>query len=161
MVPGTGPSVGRGSAATAGGAGGKLTVCGAASDGAGRWASTFSSAARTWASTDSASRGLLSGDSASRGLLSGAVVPVVIGLWAGAAWVAFTVVRAGRLAAGPASGAAAAAGRGSSASAEAGGTGWGGWGGWARGVLDTTPLALGALWMAAGVGAGSRVGQGK
>ena len=94
--------------------------------------------------------------SASWGLLSGAVVPVVIGLWDGAAWVAFTVVRAGRLAAGPASG--AAAGRGSSASAEAGGTGWGGW---ARGVLDTTPLALGAVWMAAGVGAGSRPGQGK
>ena len=93
------------------------------------------------------------------GLLSAALVPAGIGLWEGAAWVAFAVVRAGRLAAGPASG--AAAGRGSSASAEAGGTGWGGWGGWAREVLDTTPLPLGTAWMAAGVGAGSRVGQGK
>ena len=40
------------------------------------------------------------------GLLSAALVPAVIGLWEGAAWVAFTVVRAGRLAAAPASGAA-------------------------------------------------------
>ena len=155
-VPRTGPSAGRGSAAAAGGAGGKLTVCGAASDGAGQCASTFSSAARTWASTDSASCGLPSGASvpAVIGLIS--AVPAVVGLWEGAAWVAFTVVRAGRLAAGPASG--AAAGRGSSASAEAGGTGWGGW---ARGVLDITPLALGTAWMAAGVGAGSRADQGK
>jgi hypothetical protein len=84
------------------------------------------------------------------------VVPVVIGLCEGAAGLAFTVARAGRLREALASG--AVAGRGSSASAETGGAAGAGW---TREVLDTTPLALGAAWMAAGVGAGSRAGQGK
>ena len=104
-VPRTGLSAGCGSAAAAGGAGGKLTVCGAASDAAGRWASTFSSAARTSVSTDFMSSGLLSAVLVPVviGLISAALVPVVIGLRGGTVGVAFAVARAGWMGGGPAS----------------------------------------------------------
>ena len=67
--------------------------CDSASAGTGRLASTFSSAARTSVSTDFMSSGML----------SAALVPAVIGLWEGAAGVAFAVVRAGWMGGGPAS----------------------------------------------------------
>ena len=86
-------------------------------------------------------------------MLSARLVPAVIGLWEGAAGVAFTVVRAGRM--GGRTGILAPTQGGALRRRRSGD--WRG-AGWARGPLGTT-LTLGAAWMAAGTGAGADQGK--